>query len=129
MPTFKKGVPITTTPPAGGAIEVTVTPTTLIIACKAQSPVAARVLLAITEDELTSDVKAGENGGRTLRHSAVVRSLASVGEMKAGACSIETKATLNSGWKLEKLHAVAIAQADDGKILGAATVTLAQFPK
>src|SRR5437660_1280501 len=30
MPTFKKGVPITTTPPAGGAIEVTVTPTTLI---------------------------------------------------------------------------------------------------
>jgi hypothetical protein len=30
MPTFQKGVPITTAPPAGGTIEVTVTPTTLI---------------------------------------------------------------------------------------------------
>jgi hypothetical protein len=39
----------------------------------------ADVLVAITEDNLVTEVRRGENGGRTLRHSAVVRSLTSVG--------------------------------------------------
>jgi hypothetical protein len=33
----------------------------------------ARVMLAITEDNLTTKVGSGENGGRTLHHAAVVR--------------------------------------------------------
>jgi hypothetical protein len=39
----------------------------------------AKVLLAVTEDGLTTDVGGGENGGRTLRHAAVVRQLRELG--------------------------------------------------
>jgi hypothetical protein len=39
------------------------------------------VLVAVAEDNLLSKVQRGENGGRTLRHSAVVRSLTTVGTL------------------------------------------------
>jgi hypothetical protein len=41
----------------------------------------ADVLVAIAEDSLVTEVRRGENGGQTLRHSAVVRSLTSVGTL------------------------------------------------
>jgi len=41
----------------------------------------ADVFVAITEDNLVTEVRHGENGGRTLKHSAVVRSLTSVGTL------------------------------------------------
>ena len=43
-----------------------------------------RVLLAVTEDNLTTNVGAGENGGRVLVHSAVVRELHEVGTISNG---------------------------------------------
>jgi hypothetical protein len=45
----------------------------------------ALVMLAITEDNLTTQVGSGENGGRTLHHAAVVRELRQVGTLKNGA--------------------------------------------
>src|SRR4051812_44314727 len=39
----------------------------------------ALVMLAITEDNLSTNVFSGENGGRTLHHAAVVRELQEVG--------------------------------------------------
>jgi hypothetical protein len=44
----------------------------------------AEVLLAVTQDGLESQVRGGENGGRRLRHSAVARSLRSIGTLRAG---------------------------------------------
>ena len=38
-----------------------------------------KCFLAITEDDLTNNVRGGENSGRTLTHSAVVREPASAG--------------------------------------------------
>jgi hypothetical protein len=44
----------------------------------------ADVVVAITEDNLATDVRRGDNRGRTLRHSAVVRSLTAIGTLAAG---------------------------------------------
>src|SRR5258708_37827258 len=40
------------------------------------------VLVAVTEDSLVSEVRRGGNHGRTLRHSAVVRSLTSIATLQ-----------------------------------------------
>lgn len=42
------------------------------------------VLLAITEDGLSTVVQKGENGGQTLHHAAVVRELREIGSLKNG---------------------------------------------
>ena len=42
------------------------------------------VLLAIAETGLASDVVRGENAGRNLKHSAVVRKLSTIGKLKSG---------------------------------------------
>jgi hypothetical protein len=41
------------------------------------------VWLAVTESDLHSDVKAGENSGETLQHAPVVRALRKIGEVPA----------------------------------------------
>jgi len=56
----------------------------------------ADVLLAIAEDTVTTDVKRGENAGRTLTHTAVARSLRSVGIMSASEESATIRATLEN---------------------------------
>ena len=59
----------------------------------------ALVMLAITEDNLTTQVGSGENGGRTLHHAAVVRDLRQVGTLKDG--GIETTVPLKLTERLE----------------------------
>ena len=53
--------------------------------CRACRPsiaaTAPDVLVAVTEDQLRSSVTRGENNGRLLRHAAVVRSMATIGEV------------------------------------------------
>lgn len=69
------------------------------------------VLLAITESKLASDVARGENAGRNLKHTAVVRRLTPIGKFKAGeAFSTDTVVTLASDWKPENVSAVVFVQ-------------------
>ena len=72
----------------------------------------ADVLLAITESNLRSDVARGENAGRYLRHTAVVRSLAVAGTINDGQSSFEAESTasLNVGWQRNNLRAVVFVQ-------------------
>lgn len=63
------------------------------------------VVLAIVEDGLVSEVKRGENAGRTLRHESVVRSLRKV---KPGTVPL----LLDPSWK--KPRAVVFVQGKDG---------------
>jgi hypothetical protein len=71
----------------------------------------ADVIVALTEDQLTSDVARGENGGRRLTHSAVVRSLTALGSLTAlkvfsGVTSIPTAPS----WTRKNLAVVAFVQ-------------------
>lgn len=86
----------------------------------------ALVMLAITEDNLSTQVGSGENGGRTLHHAAVVRELRQVGTMKNGVLETTVPLKLEKDWKRNDLHAVVFVQnGPSGKIEGAASVALA----
>src|SRR5262249_40723998 len=56
----------------------------LEISVKGSSDLKGEVMLACTEDNLSSKVGSGENHGRELRHAAVVRELRSLGTLHDG---------------------------------------------
>jgi hypothetical protein len=69
------------------------------------------VYLAITEDNLSTEVRRGENGGRTLRHTAVVRSLGGIGKVdSSGEFHGTPTLQLNPAWKRQDLRAVVFVQ-------------------
>ncbi len=69
----------------------------------------AQVWLAVTEDNLSTDVPRGENAGRRLRHTGVARRLQSLGAAKNGA-TLTAKIVPERGWKRENLRLVAFVQ-------------------
>jgi hypothetical protein len=87
-----------------------------------------QVLLAVTEDNLSSDVQHGENSGRRLRHVAVVRSFGLIGNLdprEKPTLSIRNTLKLSSNWKRQDLHAVVFLQERaTQRILGAESVDL-----
>jgi hypothetical protein len=82
----------------------------------------ADVILAITETGLQSNVRSGENSGRLLKHTGVVRRLTVLGKATGGSFSGQTSLVLSKEWKRENLRAVVFVQDRRTKhILGAAT--------
>jgi hypothetical protein len=91
----------------------------------------ADVLVALVEDNLSTDVRRGENKGRTLRHDGVVRSLTRIGEIKRDARSLLTSGSIQVGEESnpEHLRAVAFLQEQDSlRIMGASSAPLASQP-
>lgn len=87
----------------------------------------ADVFLAITEDNLHSNVSRGENAGRHLAHTAVVRLLNRIGIARAKE-TFETIATadLAQTWKRENLRAIVFVQSRlTHRILGAGALKVA----
>jgi len=84
------------------------------------------VWLAITEADLHSEVKRGENAGRALGHASIVRVLRKVGTAQEDAdvaFSQSSPIKLDSRWNIPNLHAVAFVQERKSRrILGAAIV-------
>jgi hypothetical protein len=72
----------------------------------------ADVILAVTEDRLASNVERGENRGRRLTHSAVVRVLTRVDMLSPDTrrWSITTSAAVRPEWKSEDLKVIAFVQ-------------------
>ncbi len=69
------------------------------------------VFLAITESQLHSDVRRGENAGKALDHAGVVRELVSIGHVKAGdAFDTEARVKLGHDWNTQNLRAVVFIQ-------------------
>jgi hypothetical protein len=90
----------------------------------------AEVILAITESGLRSSVRAGENNGKELQHSPVVRELKVIGVMgKNGGegFTAQPAVKLDAKWNLENLRAVVFVQEKKNRrILGAAAVRVTQ---
>ena len=85
--------------------------------------VSGKVLLAITEDGLSTKVGGGENGGRVLRHSGVVRDLREIGSLKQGKFWESIKPVRQPDWKTENLRAIVFVQKPgQGDVLGAASL-------
>ncbi len=83
------------------------------------------VLLAVTEDGLSSQVRGGENAGRRLAHGAVVRRLSLLGTVTGGVFTAAPTVTLDPSWQRGHLHAVVFVQAREShRIVGAASVGL-----
>ena len=82
----------------------------------------ADVLIAIVEDDLVTHVRRGENGGRTLQHTAVVRVLRAIGALAQGdrASSMSTSVLFGADWAFDRLRAIAFLQErDTRRIIGA----------
>lgn len=82
----------------------------------------ARVLFFVTEDDLTTAVKGGENGGVTLHHAAVVREMRDLGKTANGSFQDSLNVDWNPQWQRKDLHFVVIVQRGAGPILGAAAL-------
>src|SRR5579863_1894823 len=88
------------------------------------------VWLAVTESQLHSAVKAGENKGEDLQHASVVRRLQKIGEAKSsGDYSFANDASvkLDLTWKRENLRLVAFVQEKKSRrVLAASSISIAQ---
>jgi hypothetical protein len=67
-------------------------------------------LLAITEDNLSSNVTRGENSGSELAHVAVVRTMQNVGVISQEGKTFSQTVVLDASWKQENLNAVLFVQ-------------------
>lgn len=88
----------------------------------------AEVLVAITESGLRSSVLRGENAGRRLSHTAVVRKLRPIGSMDTRAAfRAQPVVRIEKTWKRDSLKAVVFVQERTSRrVLGAASVSLAR---
>ncbi len=74
----------------------------------------ANVFVAVAEDNLSTAVRRGENGGRTLPHASVVRELRTIGAIAADSRKFETETTfqMQPSWKKQNIKLVVFAQVE-----------------
>jgi len=86
----------------------------------------ARVLLALTEDGLSTTVGGGENGGRTLHHAAVVRQLRELGTVDRNRFEQDIELSPEKGWNIAQMKiAILVQDSATGRIEGAAALGFA----
>lgn len=88
----------------------------------------SKLYLAITEDDVNSDVKGGDNAGSTFNHQDVVREWLGPFELdRSGETFIEHHIALSADWQQEKLKLVALIQnLSNGYVLQAVELPLTQ---
>ena len=90
------------------------------------------IWLAIAEKHLGSHVSAGENAGRQLRHSAVLRSLKKVGTVNAKTdlrYNGTAEAKVSGDWKVDNLEAIVIVQEKKSRRVVGVTAIQAAAPQ
>jgi hypothetical protein len=75
------------------------------------------VWLAITESDLHTNVRRGENSGKKLSHAAVARDLKMIGNLAAGERDFEKseKITIQPAWKNENVNLIVFVQGQNSK--------------
>ena len=83
------------------------------------------IVVALVEDSLTSSVRRGENSGRTLAHSAVVRRHQVMGALQRESFVGEGEWRLNPAWQRAQMRVVAFLQGQKSRrVYGAASAGL-----
>jgi hypothetical protein len=103
----------------------TSTPRALSVKFSGGAPAAGgTVFLAIVEDDLQSSVRAGENSGTVLRHSAVTRRLTDIGHAdRSGAFGNENvRVELAPTWRTDALHVVIFVAGSNRHVVAAASI-------
>lgn len=77
-----------------------------------------RLLVAVSEDRLSSKVERGENRGLTLAHAPVARLLVDEGQVAA---EHHVRLGVSSGWKRDRLRVVAFVQDATGRVVALGT--------
>lgn len=93
--------------------------------------VPVEVRFAVVEDDLSVDVKRGENKGRRLAHVGVVRTFETVGEMRRdeGQASFEVPFEIEPDWRRENVRLVAFVQERRTRAIVAAATVPVSSPK
>ena len=100
------------------------------ITAEADAKTHARVLVAITEDGLSTNVGGGENGGHVLTHAGVVRTFTTLGKLEKGTLNKDFTVALDPQWQVPKLTLVCFAQDEKtGRVLGVSVEPVAQMVK
>jgi hypothetical protein len=83
------------------------------------------VFLAIAEDKLKSNVKSGENAGKTIEHLSVVRELKPLAKIEAAANVFEqeTAISLQPEWKAENIKLIVFVQENESRKVWAISKT------
>lgn len=87
----------------------------------------ANVFLAIAENNLSTEVKRGENGGHVLSHTSVVRELHTIGTIDAADQDFVTEAEFQipANWKRENIKLVVFVQVEKtSKVIGVNQIKL-----
>ena len=96
---------------ASGSVDGTTTGGTVVVtdipadAAKEQ----LEATLALTENDVTTAVKRGENGGRTLHHDALVRQIVPLGRVVSGE-ALRWHVPIDATWRRDHLNAVVVVQ-------------------
>jgi hypothetical protein len=115
--------------PSGAEVELSaVAADKLAVLVKSAPAISGEVMMAVTEDNLKSNVRAGENGGKELHHAAVVHELRSLGRLTNGSFERMIPLNLDKNWKREDVRIVVFVQeTGTGAIDGAAAVAAASL--
>ena len=112
-------------PAAGGNPEAVRLEAHLSSPISSDSGEGADVYLAITETNLTTEVRAGENSGRVLNHASVVRDFRRISKLDART-EFATEVTVPEDWDRNNLRAVIFVQEQRSRrILAVGQVSLA----
>jgi len=115
--------------PQSAEIQISAAADKLLVSVKAAETAAGTVMLALTEDNLMTKVGAGENGGRELHHSAVVRKLQPLGQLQKGSFETSVPLKLRKDWKREDMRIVVfVEEPSSGQIEGAAVLAVPLSP-
>jgi hypothetical protein len=101
-----------------------VTVTTTARGLPAGSDDRPEVVVALVEDGLRTDVKRGENKGRTLTHAAVVREMVTAGDAPAAGAPVRTDMKIAQDWQRDHMRVVAFVQERQSRRVLAATSAL-----
>jgi hypothetical protein len=95
----------------------------LQVTVQSASPTRGKILFAVTEDGLSTQVGKGENGGQTLHHAAVVRQLRELGTADKNTFEKSVNVSPNKDWNIAQLKvAVFVQDRDSGKVLGGSEI-------